>query len=101
MADVVISENEIKDVLDISNVHIASGRDLISYKMLEAVSFEVSKTLAIIMNRSLSEGRFPEVWKRSLVTPLYNKSTASGAIYARSSVIFSHLMAFVRGMLMQ
>ena len=41
--------------------------------MLKAVSFEVSKPLAIIMNRSLSEGRFPEVWKRSLVMPLYKK----------------------------
>ena len=30
-----------------------------------------------------------------------NKSTASGAIYARSSVIFDHHMAFVWGMLMQ
>ena len=30
-----------------------------------------------------------------------NKSTASGAIYARSSVIFLHRMAFVRGRLMQ
>ena len=31
----------------------------------------------------------------------FNKSTASGAIYARSSVIFPHRMAFVRGRLMQ
>ena len=30
-----------------------------------------------------------------------NKSTASGAIYARSSVIFPYRMAFVRGRLMQ
>ena len=30
-----------------------------------------------------------------------NKSTASGAIYARSSVIFPHRMAFVRGRWMQ
>ena len=30
-----------------------------------------------------------------------NKSTASGAIYARSSVIFPRRMAFVRGRLMQ
>ena len=30
-----------------------------------------------------------------------NKSTASGAKYARSSVIFTHHMAFVRGRLMQ
>ena len=28
---------------------------------------------------------------------LKNKSTTSGAIYARSSVIFPHRMAFVRG----
>ena len=31
----------------------------------------------------------------------FNKSTASGAKYARSSVIFPHRMAFVRGRLMQ
>ena len=30
-----------------------------------------------------------------------NKSTASGAIYARGSVIFAHHMAVVRGRLMQ
>lgn len=60
LEDVVISENKIKDVLDICNVNKASGPDLISYKMLKAVSSEVSKPLAIIMNRSLSEGRFPE-----------------------------------------
>ena len=30
-----------------------------------------------------------------------NKSTASGAIYARSLVIFHNRMAFVRGRLMQ
>ena len=30
-----------------------------------------------------------------------NKTTASGAIYARSSVIFPHPMAFVRRRLMQ
>ena len=29
-------------------------------------------------------------------TAIKNKSTASGAIYARSSVIFAHRMAFVR-----
>ena len=34
-------------------------------------------------------------------SPSVNKSTASGAIYARSSVIFPHRMAFVRGRLMQ
>ena len=47
---------------------------------------------------------FISKWIIYFVTPhynclifLYNKSTASGAKYARSSVIFPHHMAFVRG----
>ena len=39
--------------------------------------------------------------KRAISLPAGNKSTASGAIYARSSVIFPHRMAFVWGRLMQ
>ena len=31
------------------------------------------------------------------ISIIINKSTASGAIYARSSVIFPHRMAFVKG----
>ena len=35
------------------------------------------------------------LWRE--ISQEYNKSTASGAIYARSSVIFPHRMAIVRG----
>ena len=37
----------------------------------------------------------------ALLAEYLNKSTASRAIYARSSVIFPHRMAFVRGRVMQ
>ena len=39
--------------------------------------------------------------KSQKLSLLSNKSTASGAKYVRSSVIFPHRMAFVRGRFMQ
>ena len=46
------------------------------------------------------EGHSSYIGKFDQVT-IENKSTASGAKYARSSVIFPHRMAFIRGRLMQ
>ena len=60
LEEFIMTEHEIKDVFDISNEKNTSGPDLISYKLLKAVSPEVSKSLAIIMNRSLSKGKFSE-----------------------------------------
>ena len=91
LEEFIITEHEIKDVLDISNVNKASGPDLISYKMLKAVSLEVSKPLAIIMNRSLSEGKFPENWKRSLVMPLYKKGDKTSPVNYRPISLLSNV----------
>ena len=59
--------------------------------MLKAVSLEVSKPLAIIMNRSLSEGKFPENWKRSLVMPLYKKGDKTYPVNYRPISLLSNI----------
>ena len=88
LEELIITENEIKDVLDISNVNDASGPNLKSNKMFKAVSFEVSKPLAIIMNRSLSDGKFPESLKRPLIIPLYKKGDKTSPVnYRRISLL--------------
>ena len=70
---IVITENEVKEILDILNINKASGSDLINHKMLKYVSAAVSKPLTVIFNRSLREKRYPEPWKKNNVVPLFKK----------------------------
>ena len=56
---------------------MASGDDGISHKMLKGVSKSVSKPLCILMNRSFSEGIFPDTWKLSNVIPIFKKGDKS------------------------
>ena len=37
---------------------------------------EIVKPLTIIINRSISEGIFPESWKKAIVTPVLKKGSA-------------------------
>ena len=70
---IVITENEVKEILDILNINKASGPDLINHKMLKYVSAAVSKPLTVIFNRSLREKHYPEPWKKNNVVPLFKK----------------------------
>ena len=45
--------------------------------MLNGVSKSVSKPLCILMNRSFSEGIFPDTWKLANVIPIFKKGDKS------------------------
>ena len=55
------------------------------------------KLIQYNFNGSNTDGSFTMAVSNSFLSPLENKSTASGAKYARSSVIFPHHMTFVWG----
>ena len=74
---IIITENEVKEIIDLLNINTASGPDLIIHKMLKYVSTAVSKPLTIIFNRSLQEKHYPEPWKKNNVVPLFKKGDKS------------------------
>ena len=70
------------------------------------IADQVSKLLAILFNRSLSEGVFPNLWKMANVIPIYNKDDKSSVTNYRpvsllsccgkllEKIIFKHMYNF-------
>ena len=57
----------------------ALGNDGIIPEFLKHIVKEISEPLAIICNKSLSEGVVPQEWKRANITPLFKKGARSDA----------------------
>ena len=49
----------------------------------------ICEPLCILFNRSLSEGLFPESWKKAIVTPLFKKGDKSLPSNYRPVCLFS------------
>ena len=56
--------------LDPAKVHTC---DNISIKMIKICSESLTLLLRIIFEQSVKEGRFPEIWKKANVVPVYKK----------------------------
>ena len=69
LSQITIFESEIKYLIRCLNPIKASGPDSINHRVAD----QVSKPLAILFNRSLSEGVFPNSWKMANVIPINKK----------------------------
>ena len=74
---IVISCQDVKDVLLHLNATKASGPDLISPRLLREGADILALPYSIIFNRSLDQGYFPSSWKEANVTPIYKKDDKS------------------------
>jgi len=106
LSDISISENEVEDVILTLNLNKASGPDLVSHKMLKGVAKSISKPLAVIFNRSITESLFPDCWKIANVVPIFKKGektsvtnyrpvsllSCCGKLFER--VVFKHMYNF-------
>ena len=77
LTQIICTELEIENIIEVLNPNKASGDDGISHKMLKSVSKTVSKPLCILMNRSFHEGIFPDIWKLANVIPIFKKGDKS------------------------
>ena len=55
----------------------SSGHDGISNKILKFIKFEISNSLALIINQMITTGIFPESFKTSKIVPLFKKGESS------------------------
>ena len=68
--DFLCTENEVLCMLASLDTSKANGPDGISARMLKATAVSIVPSLTKILNLSIETGKFPELWKHSLVVPI-------------------------------
>ena len=73
ISPLTVSTEMVRNILKALDGRKAVGPDLVHNKLLNASSDIISEPLAKLFNRSLTEGKFPSIWKLAHVTPLFKK----------------------------
>ena len=71
LENILITPNEILDILQILKLGKATGLDGISHHMLKNTRNTICYPLAILFNLSLEKSEFPSLWKIASVLPLF------------------------------
>ena len=77
LRDIVITTEEIVDIIKIINPNKASGPDIISHKMLKICPEKIAAPLQIIFNKSLLQCKYPTSWKIAHVIAIFKKGDKS------------------------
>ena len=77
LEELKITEEKVKERLESLNPHKSPGPDGLHPRVLKELSNEISKPLAIIMQRSLDEHTLPHNWKDAHVSPIFKKGSKS------------------------
>jgi hypothetical protein len=75
--DIEVNPDEVTDILATLNTTKASGPDLIHPRLLREGANQLGFPLAILINTSMKEGKFPKQWKLANVSPIYKKDDKS------------------------
>ena len=81
--DLLITSELVKNILPTLDCSKSTGRDQISNRLLKEAAIPISLILCHICNRSLTNGIYPETWKRAVAIPLYRKGIKSDIINYR------------------
>ena len=71
---IIVTENEVLDLLKSIDTSKATGPDGISPKLLKEAGSAISPSLAKLFNLSLSKCKIPKEWKKADVVPLHKKN---------------------------
>jgi hypothetical protein len=69
-----VLEKDVEDILKGINTNKAYGPDNVSPRLIKEAGPSIIKVLTRIFNKSLQLAKFPEIWKRANVLPIYKKA---------------------------
>ena len=106
--DLLITSDQVKNILSTLDCSKWTGCDQIGNRLLKKAAIPISQILCHIFNKSLTNGIYPETWKRALVIPLYKKGIKSDINNYRpvsllpcvskvfEKLIFQHIFSYLR-----
>ena len=71
MPDINASIEGIEKLLENLNPHKASGPDQLKPIVLQTLHKDLAPTLEMIFQRSLDQGKLPQIWKEANVSPIF------------------------------
>ena len=89
LSHIVVSEQDILDMISTLDANKAVWPDIISNKILIAVKVQILKTLCMLFNKSLHQNIFPTDWKLANVIPLFKAGDTSFPSNYRSVSLLS------------
>ena len=106
VSDLILSEDMVREKIKQLDLNKSYGPDEMHPRMLIELVDHFAEPLAIIMNKTLSEGVLPADWKLAFVTPIYkNKGAQNLAINYRpvslTSVVCKLMESFMRQHIMR
>lgn len=86
-----ITEMEVLKTINGLNQNKSTGPDGIPVRFIKLIAIIIAEPLSLLFNKSVQEGKFPEVWKIATVKPIFkNKgSTADVSSYRPISLLCS------------
>ena len=71
--DITLSVSEVSNIIQNLDKSKATGPDQVHNRLLIVASSIIAEPLTVLVNRCLSDSKFPAIWKVSHVTPLHKK----------------------------
>ena len=100
ICDLIITREAVEEKLSRLDPHKSMGPDKIPAFLLKSLSKELSLPLCIIFNKSISEGKLPQDWKKAEVTAIFKKGNKTDPGNYRpvslTSIICKVLESFIR-----
>ena len=73
LESIIITEAGVLKIIKGLNAHKACGYDGISNQLLKRCCYSIAHPLTLLFNKCMSEGIFPNRWKKANTTPVYKK----------------------------
>ena len=96
---ITCSTNDVSKAIDELRPSDSCGPDLISNRLIKSLKFEALEYITHVINKSISEGVFPEVWKCCKVIPTHKKGDKKNISNYRPICLFSTLGKLLEGVI--
>ena len=92
LSDIEIDRKSVEDAIDDLDENSTAGPDGIPAIFLKKTKKAISKPLALLLRKSIDEGKIPEIFKMAYVTPIHKGGSKQKPEQYRPVSLTSHIM---------